>query len=313
MELLVFYLTDFNRHYAFPHFIEMIHKSEKKNKWKLLIATHTGENNLYNDVLSKYDISYDIVNVQGDNNYLRKVNYALTYAKENNIPYIMKCDNDIFIKSQTFDYMIDNLNLLETGKHLTIGPTLTSGIPSIEYFIEGFLDDDATRHIKEMFLKTQFYDRDGVCYDFLNEHTIRSTEWDKESYFNNVKSMDHHYKGIHPIRFNQEALHFLNTYIVNNKEKFMKDHDLSIIDNDNSPYLCNSVFCIKTETYKTIVSDESLYVDPFDEVPVNKYAWNNNMNHLFIKNGYAIHMYYNWMDHHHHHEYMFCKNFFKHE
>jgi len=310
MELLVFYLSDVSRHYAFPHFIEMINKSHKKNKWKLLIATHTGENNLYIDVLAKYDISYDIVNVPGDNNYLRKVNYALTYAKENNIPYIMKCDNDIFIKSQTFDYMIDNLNLLENGNHLTIGPTLTSGIPSIEYFIESFLDEEAITQIKQMFLKTQLYDRDGACYDFLNKHTVRSTEWDKESYFNSVKNMDHHYKGIHPIRFNQEALHFLNAYIMNNKERFMKDYELSIIDNDNSPYLCNSIFCIKTDTYDKIVSDGSLYVDPFDEVPVNKYAWNNNMNHLFVKNGYAIHMYYNWMDHHHHHEYMFCKNFF---
>jgi hypothetical protein len=43
---------------------------------------------------------------------------------------------------------------------------------------------------------------------------------------------------------------------------------------------------------------------------VNKYAWQNNMNHLFVKNGYAIHMYYNWKNNHIAYENEFCKRFF---
>ena len=47
MELLVFYLTDNRRHFTFPHFIEMLNKSERKNNWKLLILTHTNDCEFY--------------------------------------------------------------------------------------------------------------------------------------------------------------------------------------------------------------------------------------------------------------------------
>ena len=162
-----------------------------------------------------------------------------------------------------------------------------------------------------MFLKTNFYNRDGAVYEFLNKHTLNASKWNKDAFFESVKFMNHHYKGIHPIRMNIESLNFLNNYIIQNKNRFMKDNELSIIDNDNSPYLCNSIFCIKTETYKSIITDNTLYVDPFEEVPLNKYSWRHNMNHLFVKNGYAIHMYYNWSNNHIDSEKQFCEGFFK--
>ena len=59
-----------------------------------------------------------------------------------------------------------------------------------------------------------------------------------------------------------------------------------------------------------IIWNQSLYVDAFEEVPLNKYAWINNMNHLFIKNGFAIHMYYNWKYNHMSYEEDFCNKFF---
>jgi hypothetical protein len=222
----------------------------------------------------------------------------------------MKCDNDIFIKGQTLDYMIDNLYLLENNTHLTIGPVLTSGIPGIEYFKEEFLDNEAQKQLENLFLQSNFYNRDGATYDFLNQHTINAREWKKSEYFESVKNMNHYYKGIHPIRINELSLQFLNEYIIKNKQRFLQNNELSIIENDKSPYLCNSIFCIKTEIYKTILLDKSLYVDSFDEVPLNKYAWKNNMNHLFVKNGFAIHMYYNWKNNHIEYEKDFCNQFF---
>jgi hypothetical protein len=223
----------------------------------------------------------------------------------------MKCDNDLFIKYQTLDFMIDNLHLLENSKHLTIGPVLTSGIPGIEYFKEEFLDNDAQKQLEQLFLKTNFYNRDGADYEFLNKHTLNSQEWNKNEYFESIREMNHHYKGMHPIRINEESLSFLNDYIIKNKDRFLDNADLSIINDDTSPYLCNSIFCIKTETYKTILLNQSLYVDGFDEVPLNKYAWQHNMNHLFVKNGYAIHMYYNWKNNHISYEMDFCNRFFQ--
>lgn len=313
MKLLIFYLTDDRRHFTFPHFIEMLSKSTKKSLWKLLILTHANDNNFYiNEINRHSDVQYETVNVSPENNYLQKVKYAINYAELNNVPYVMKCDNDIFIKSETLDFMIDNLELLENENHLTIGPVLTSGIPCVEYFKEQFLHKESQEKLDLLFLKTTFQDNYcGANYAFLNENTLQSTEWSPDKFFENVKSMNHYYKGIHPIRVNEESLQFLNDYIIQNKERFLKTHEMEVIYNNKSAYLCNSVFCIKTDTYKKIVSDNSLYVDDFEEVPLNKYCWHKNMNHLFIKNGFAIHMYYNWKNNHIEYEKQFCRKFFE--
>jgi hypothetical protein len=310
MKLLIFYLTDSRRHYTFEHFVNMINKSQRKDQWKLLILTHSNDEFFYADKLSETSIEFDSYNVDSHDNYLKKVFTATDYAKNNNFKYMMKCDNDIFIKHQTLDYMVDNLELLDDNKHLTIGPVLTSGIPGIEFFIDQFLDPNAKDIIEKKFLKTIFYDRDGASYKFLNKHTIGSTIWNKDDFFDSIRNMNHHYKGLHPIRINEDALQYLNEYIIENKERFLLDNQLSVIETDKSPYLCNSIFCIKTDTYNKIIKDRTLYVDPFDEVPLNKYCWLNNMNHLFVANGFAIHMYYNWKPHYLGSEVDFCNRFF---
>jgi hypothetical protein len=310
MNLTFFYLTDDRRHFTFPHFLKMINESTKKSEFILLILTHTNDSQFYNDLLVKTNINFNIVKFDEHNNYLQKVNYAIDFSVKNNIPYMMKCDNDIFIKAQTLDYMIENLNILDNSNYLTLGPVLTSGIPGIEYFKEQFLDENAQELIEQMFLKTSFYNRDGAVYTHLNKYTTQSLKWNKNDFFNGVKQNTHHYKGIHPIRVNEESLQFLNDYIIKHKTRFLENKPLSIITDDNSAYLCNSIFCIKTNIYQKIVNDTSLYVDPFEEVPLNKYSWNNNMKHLFIKNGFAIHMYYNWKQNHMEHEKIFVSNFF---
>jgi len=310
MKLLIFYLTSNRRHYTFPHFINMLNDSQRKSDWELLVLTNCDDENFYSEILSKTDIKFGTQNFDLENNYLVKVNKACSYAEEHQIPYVMKCDNDIFLKPNTLDYIIDNLHLLENSKHLTLGPVLTSGIPGIEYFKKSFLDNDAQKQIEQLFLKTNFYDRDGACYQFLNKHTLDSNEWNASEFFESLRTMNHHYKGLHPIRVNDVSIGFLNNYIIANKERFMANSELSIIDCDNSPYLCNSIFCIKTETYSTILKDQSLHVDGFEEVPLNKYCSQNNMNHLFVNNGYAIHMYYNWSPNYIKKEQEFCRSFF---
>jgi len=311
MKLLISYLTNDRRHYTFPHFINLLKKSLLTNEWKLMIMTNSHDEEFYINHLQNTNINFEIVYTEFDDNYIKKVRYVVDYATKNNIPFIMKCDNDVFLKPDVLDYMIQNLEILNNSRHLTLGPVVTSGIPGIEYFKEDFLDEDSQIQIEKYFLETEFYNRDGCeYYEKLNKYTIDSNKWDKNSFFDEINNMDHHYKGIHPIRVNCESLHFLNDYIIKNKKRFFQDNEMSIINNDNAPYLCNSIFCIKTDTYKNIVNDHSLHVDGFDEVPLNKYAWNNNMNHAFVRHGYAIHMYYNWTPEYLDKEITFCNDIF---
>ena len=311
MSLLIFYLTNDDRHYTFPHFIELLDKSNKKDMWKIIILTHSNDEDFYKNIIENYKIDNDIFLFESHNNYMNKAHFAVKYAEEYNYNYIMKCDNDIFLNPQALDFMIENLYILENPNHLTIGPTLSSGIPSVEYFVEDFLNEDEQNHIKNLFKNTKFHNFDIEPYSILNKYTIESDTWDVSNFFKGVKEMNHYYKGIHPIRINMEAIQYLNSCIINNKENFISTKkQLSIINNDSSPYLCDSIFCIKRDIYKSIINNHSLFVDGVDEVPLNKYAWNNNMNHLFVKNGFAIHMYYNWHPFHFDNEKIFINKFF---
>lgn len=325
-KILICYITDDRRHFTFPHFINMLNNSLQKQNWELLILTHSNDSDFYIEKLKKLEtvdevestppllqnITYNIININSNNsnNYMEKINFAILYAEEKHIPFIMKCDNDIFLKSQTLDYMINNLELLNSSNNLTLGPVITTGIPTIEYFKNNFFDMDSIEILNKLFLKTIFSNNNVADYSHLNNYTINSNNWDKEEFFNSVEKADYYYKGIHPIRLNDEANDFVNNYVIENKSRFLKNYQLKIIDNDRSPYLCNNVFCIKTDIYKNIVNDNTLFVDYFDEVPINKYCWKNNMKHLFIENGFAIHMYYNWRQNYIEYEKLFCDRFF---
>ena len=294
MKLVLFYLTSNSRHYTFSHFIKLLDQSKKKDDWELLVLTHSADQEFYANNLNNATIKSTIINVPSHNNYMIKVKVAIEFAEKNNTPYLMKCDNDTFINSQTLDYMINNLSILDGKEYLTLGPTLSSGIPGVEYFMDQYLTESDKDELKKIFIKSQFYNRDGAIYTNLNEHTIGSESWNKDNFFNSVKQMNHHYKGVHPIRVNYEAIDYLNKCILNNKEKFFNTQPTSLILNDLSPYLCDTIFCIRTDTYKKIIYDTSLFVDDYDEVPLNKYAWRESMKHVFVENGFAIHMLYNW-------------------
>lgn len=307
MKLLIFYLTNEDRHFTFEEYVKLLNESTLKNVWEIIILSNSNDLEFYRNSLNKTDMNHSEFYFDNHNNYLTKVNFAINYAKNKNICHMMKCDNDLFFRGRTLDYMIDNLHLLDSN--LTLGPVLSSGIPCIEYFTEQFLSNEERKTLHGLFLQTTFTDIWGATYTHHNKFT-QSTEWDGRGFLNDVKKNAHYYKGIHPIRVNINAQQYLNSCIINNKNKFYEDRELSIMEDNTSPYLCNSVFCIKTDVYEKIVNDRSLYVDDFEEVPLNRYAWNNSLTHLFVKNGYGIHMCYNTIPNNIAYEIDFCSTFF---
>ena len=73
MKLLIFYLTDDRRHHTFPHFVNMINKSNKKDLFQLLVLTHTDDSYFYKENLGNTDIKFGICKVAPDKNYLQKI------------------------------------------------------------------------------------------------------------------------------------------------------------------------------------------------------------------------------------------------
>jgi hypothetical protein len=310
-KLLIFYLTSNDRHFVFRRFIDEIYNSEYRDNIFLLTVNSSNDFNFYNEYLSGKNISYDNACVKcPQSNYLPKVNFAIDYAKKNNYKYILKCDNDMIIPSYTINYIIENLQELNKPGVLTLSPTITTGIPSVEYFIDDFLNEGEAQDIRKEFKQCIFDLQGGIMdYRFLNKCTIMTEkEWNYDLYYRYLNEVMNSlpdlgngrtkynyckfYKGIHPIRygFGNDKI---NELIVKYKNKFFEKKNCEIFE-DNKPYLCNMCFVIKTENYSNLINNENLIIDGCDEVPLNRYAWNNNLKHLIIKRGYAIHICYNW-------------------
>ncbi len=310
MKLVIFYLTNSDRHFTFPHFVKFLNESEKKNEWEIIVLTHHDDESLYKSILEDKNINYNIFKFDEYNNYMMKAHFALKYAKDKSIPHMMKCDNDLFFRGRTLDYMIDNLHMLDDDTNLTLGPCLSSGIPSIEYFMDDYLSEGERSILKKKILETDFQDIWGAKFKHHNKFTLEASSWDSNAFFADVSNNTHYYKGIHPIRVNLDAINYLNDCIIANPTPFYEEKDLSLIRNTKAPYLCNSVYCIKTSNYHNILNDQSLFVDYYDEVPLNKYAWKTSAAHLFVRHGYGIHMHYNTIPGNLERERLFCKKFF---
>jgi|688.fasta_scaffold567807_1 hypothetical protein len=307
------YLTDNRRTYTFEKFIYFLNKVEQKEKIHLLLLINNISSDFFDHIIKANltNVNYTILSFPNENNYINKIKTFINFTQKNNMKYCMKFDNDLIVNNYTFDFMIENVALLENKENLFITPTLSSGIPTTDYFIEDFFNVDEKDHLHNLFLKTTMPNNLwGFNYDSLNDYTIKDTKWDAEKFINKLNELNYFYKGIHPIRINKEAIEYMNTVILKYKHKIHEKQDYKIQINKNFSYLCNSIFLIDVNNYEKLVNDQALYVDPFDEVPVNKFCQLHNLNGIFIRNSFSIHPIYNTIPNHHIHEKQFYDSFF---
>ena len=318
-KILIGYLTDKRRLYSFEQFVNFLNKIKFKQKIKLLILlniyskkdeTKKFLDNIINKKLVNVD--YEIISFENKNNYIEKIKYLINYGKNNNFKYCLKYDNDLIINNYTLDYLIENASILENPDNLFISPILSSGIPTVDLFIDCFFDEKEKDNIKNIFKNTVMPNNLWGCdYSKLNKHTVEATEWDINKYLDTLDSLKCHFKGIHPIRINKEAISYMNSIILKYKHKIYEKQDYKMKITNTFPYFCNSIFLIKTKIYDKIVTDETLFVDAFDEVPVNKYCKLNKLNSIFIMNSFSIHPIYNSIKNYSNLEEILFKNIFK--
>jgi hypothetical protein len=310
-KLLIFYLTANDRYFVFTKFIDEILKSNVRNNIRLLLVNSNSDFSFYKSYLNDKGIEYDTAHVEcPQSNYLPKVHYAINYAKDNGFLYIMKYDNDILMPAYTLDFIVQNLKELENPEVATISPTITTGIPSVEYFIDDFLSDEEARQVREEFKKCQFFIQPNVMdYRPMNICTIYNEEdWNYVDYFDKLKcytdslpdfgngrtiyNFCKFYMGMHPIRhgFGNQII---NDLIIKYKDRFFDSKKCNLFK-DDKPYLCDMCFVIKTSNYDILMNQDNLIIDGCDEVPVNRFAWNYNKYHFVIRGGYTIHITYNW-------------------
>jgi len=307
------YLTDNRRTYTFDKFVYFLDKITNKQKIHLVILINNISKDFFEKIIKNNltNINYTILLFSNDNNYINKIKTFIDFTKKNNMKYCMKFDNDLIINNHIIDFMIDNVFMLENKENLYITPSISSGIPTTDYFIEDFFNEEEKKNIQTLFLKTNMPNNLwGFNYEALNEYTIKSNNWDSEKFINKLNELGYFYKGIHPIRINKEAIEYMNYVILKYKKKIYEKQDYKIQINNTFSYLCNSIFIIDVENYNKLVNNNELYVDPFDEVPVNKFCQMHNLKGIIIRNSFSIHPIYNTIPNHNIHEKQFYDNFF---
>jgi hypothetical protein len=263
--------------------------------------------------IRKQGLEVHVFQVKGDNNYLKKIQVALDNSNE----YAISIDEDIFIPSKVWQYFITSLNILSDPDILFLSPIISSGIPSVDLFAEQLLTKEEYKTLSNFYIETNIPNIWGADYSSLNQCTTDSKEWNYINFYNNVDLINHHYRGVHPVRFSYDAQKFLNKICINNITRICNLDDFSI-KTLQRPYFCNSVFGIRVDVWKKIINDKTLFKDEFDEVPLNLYMRNNKLQMAFINNGFAIHPSYNTINIYGHNyanlsdEFFTC-DFFKHK
>lgn len=275
--------------------LDFLKKIKNENKQKIKLVIFGGEKNdfyntIINDLISNGVQSEYVFIPKSETNYLEKIRYCV----DNTIAeYSCSMDEDILISNFLWDYMIENVDILEDDNNLLLTPLISNGIPSVDLFIEDFCNEEDKKSIHKIFNEIHIDNYWGVDYSSLNK---TREIWDYKSYYNDVKQINHYYKGIHPVRISYDAHLKIAEVICTNPKKMIIDNNFSI-EQHNFPYFCNSFFIIKNSTWRKIIHNGELYRDMFDEVPLNLYMERNNLSMCFIRNGFCLHMAYNTLGH----------------
>jgi hypothetical protein len=221
-------------------------------------------------------------------NYMDKINLAIQLDYE----YSVKMDEDIFMSSASWDQYLDMIPvILADPTNLSLAPAISSGIPTIDYFLQNNLTEPQRAEMNRLLSSTKIPNVWGVYYDALDAH-LKQSGYHVEGWYPAVAKLNHFYKGIHPIRVGCTAQVYLNDCIIQNIAGFFEERAFEV-EAAWQPYFCNSFFAINTATWREVIGREDLKRDPFDEVTINLYRHETGKKFIFIRNSFAIHTLYN--------------------
>lgn len=262
-------------------------KLSETHKGLIVVNIHTAPSTNVDEHKNLLELNGIKCNIftNGDHSYMPKIRNACS----NGLEYSMKIDEDIFINHFALEYIIDNLHVLDDKEVLMITPALSNGIPTTEMFAEDFLTEEEKNNLFNIFKSTNIQNLWGADYSSLN---LDMKEWSADTFYNAVQRLNHHYKGIHPVRVNPSAQKFLLDVIRDKKSKLLEKQDYNM-EFKKIPYLCNSVFAIRTDVWSSILSDSSFFFDGFDEVMLNQYKDRHNLDTCIVRKANCIHPAYN--------------------
>lgn len=272
---------------------------DNKSKVDLLIYHEHYEESIWESEAYKLvekGISTTLVNMP-DNEYTSKLNIALKTQHK----YSCKWDNDVFINTDTWNYLIENVTIVDRNDVSILVPTLSNGMPSVELFIKDFLTEEEKVAVGKIFIKDGITrDIFGCNYEDIIEYISKLDFWDGDRYW---KVMDMHNptmdrphlpwyygiaKGVHPARFSSDYNMFVFNHAVNNLDAVLNSSNL-YMEKYITPYVCNNIFLSTTDYWKR---SQELFFDHWDEGQLTMLANIENRSPMYVRNCYGIHMAY---------------------
>jgi hypothetical protein len=297
-QFLICILTNRNVNYAttvFLHLHAALNFSEKhRNECKIVFACSPGRTSQLKLLQNLFKNDYDIDIFECDG-YLNKLHAVFSTYSVQDYQYFIKCDDDVLMSANTWINLLENSSKELTDEmNLLTTVNLSTGIPSWSYFVTVFFSENEKRTIYNNLANDEVPDNMwGNNYSALNRHIKSQSSWNEERYWETMNSLGYYYKGLHPIRSKLNYTVLINSAIVNSYLNFQCAVVRCSFEKIKDRYLCNNVFVIRYEVYQRIIRDKSLYIDDFDEVPLNRYREKNNLNICFLKDSLGVHIAYN--------------------
>ena len=139
-QITINYILHDRDHYVKSFLNEIIKIDEDlKQNLNINFLITSNNNDRENDkiFLQNHNISSSIFLIPSGN-YMEKIRTAI----ENSGLYSVKLDEDIFAPYTVWNYLLSNLNVLDNDDNLLISFLLSTGIPTVDTFIEQFLEED---------------------------------------------------------------------------------------------------------------------------------------------------------------------------
>lgn len=271
-----------------------------KKQIELFIHHNIADEDLWSELaypLAKSGISVTLVGLHTDT-YLDKVRMA----HQSTHKYTCKWDDDIYVNRDVWNYMIANRHIVDTPEISMLTPCLSNGMPSVDMFVEDFLNEEETEFAHKQFISDNIPpDIFGCNYEAVYDFIKNTSQWDGKAYWTKVSENDPTHnrsglpwfytivKGVHPARFSYDFNMFLAKHAESNLDKLRRSPDLYLDTTYPTPYLCDNLFISTTQFY---IDSQELFFDHWDEGQVNMLSQKRGQNIAYVRNCYGIHMAY---------------------
>lgn len=262
---------------------------ENKKKIKLKVLCNETDYEQWKNNTNQLNLDVEVCPLSTDD-YIPKINLIFNKSIEEKNEHCCKWDDDVYLSSDTWDGLINNISVLDFNENLLLSPILTNGVPSVDYFVEDYLLFQERKELEAIFIKDSIPEVVwGQNYSRLKKYIDGLTSWNSYDYWKEVQTVQTVYRGVHPVRFSYEANMYIAELIKNNKSRFY-DKKEQFLSSHECPYFCNNLFFIKSDRWKT--SFETHVKDGYDELPLNIHLLTNKYRAIFLRNSFGIHMAY---------------------